>query len=226
MRPVDRDGFTTAITCALPLEADAVKALCDENYDTHGQFYESPPGNSNVYVDGRIGNHNSVLCYLPDIGKTSAASAVSTIRVTYREIKLVLVVGICGGLPSGLDDCQMFLGDVVISDSLVEYHFGSQYLGGFEQKTTRRTLSREALTLLISLRSPDTRVQVQSQLCMHLAKIQQAHERWQIPDSSSDVVYESSYYHMHHGMSAATCSFSNGDNVCEELLRMDCIATS
>ncbi|KAL4919078.1 hypothetical protein BDW62DRAFT_179877 [Aspergillus aurantiobrunneus] len=224
MRPISRDDFTTAIICALPLEAEAVKAAFDENYDTHGQYYGKQPGDENVYVNGRIGDHNVVLCYLQNPGKASAASVASTLRVSYWEVKLVLVVGICGGLPFAPENRQIFLGDVIISDSLIEYDFGSQYPSEFEQKKTRRTLNREALTLLASLRESDTRTVFQSQLSMHLDKIQQSHERWRIPASGSDIVYKSNYYHKHHGSTAAGCACSDGDNICKEVLRMDCMS--
>ncbi|KAK4221857.1 hypothetical protein QBC38DRAFT_491172 [Podospora fimiseda] len=38
------------------------------------------------------------------------------------------MVGICGGIPVGSDD-QVLLGDVVISDKIVEYDLGKQLVG-------------------------------------------------------------------------------------------------
>jgi hypothetical protein len=39
MRPKIRNEFTTAIVCALPLEADAIEALFDGPYDKFGCLY-------------------------------------------------------------------------------------------------------------------------------------------------------------------------------------------
>lgn len=65
MRPRSRADFAIAIICALPLEADAVEALFDETYDRLGKIYGKKPGDANAYINGRIGGHDIVLCYMP-----------------------------------------------------------------------------------------------------------------------------------------------------------------
>jgi nucleoside phosphorylase len=37
---------------------------------------------------------------MPGIGKGSAASVASSLQVSYPDVQLALVVGICGGAPS------------------------------------------------------------------------------------------------------------------------------
>jgi hypothetical protein len=37
--PTNRDGFSIAIICALPLEADAVEALFNKTHDKFGRIY-------------------------------------------------------------------------------------------------------------------------------------------------------------------------------------------
>jgi nucleoside phosphorylase len=46
-----------------------------------------------------------------------------------------LVIGICGGVPNG-NNSEVFLGDTIISDVIVEYDFGRQLLDRFVQKDT------------------------------------------------------------------------------------------
>src|SRR5436853_4485737 len=99
MRPRTRDEFEIAIICALPKEADAVEALFDETYDESGQVYGKQAGDANAYMTGRIGQHNIVLCYMSGMGKGSAASIASSLRVSYTRIQLALLVGVCGGVP-------------------------------------------------------------------------------------------------------------------------------
>ncbi|KAH3452745.1 hypothetical protein KXX05_007654, partial [Aspergillus fumigatus] len=99
MRPRRRTDFAIAIICALPLEAEAVEALFDEGYDQRGEFYGKQRGDANTYVNGRIGQHDVVLCYMPGMGKGRAASVASSLLVSYPEIELALVVCICGGAP-------------------------------------------------------------------------------------------------------------------------------
>ncbi|KAH1476795.1 hypothetical protein KXW37_003041, partial [Aspergillus fumigatus] len=62
MRPSSRDEFSTAIICALTLEAEAVEELFDEIYDRLSGYYRKQPGDDNAYINGRIGNHNVVVC--------------------------------------------------------------------------------------------------------------------------------------------------------------------
>jgi len=89
MRPKSRNDFAIVIICALPLEADAVEALFDETYDRLGKHYDKQPGDANAYINGRIGKHHAVLCYLPGMGKGSAASVASSLRVIGRNPRFV-----------------------------------------------------------------------------------------------------------------------------------------
>ncbi|KAJ5481007.1 kinesin light chain [Penicillium diatomitis] len=117
MRPRRRDDFAIAIICALVFEADAVEALFDETYDRLGKHYGKERGDANTYVNGRIGKHDVVLCYMPGMGKGSAAGVASSLLISYPGVRLALVVGICGGAPSPPKYQEIYLGDVIISDS-------------------------------------------------------------------------------------------------------------
>ena len=69
-----------------------------------------------------------VLIHMPGMGKGTASQAASSLRSSYPDIKLALVVGICGGVPSSLGDKDgLVLGDVVISDGIVQYDFERQF---------------------------------------------------------------------------------------------------
>lgn len=126
MRPRTRNDFTIAILCALPVESEAVEAVFDETYGRLGKSFGKVAGDPNAYANGRIGKHNVVLCYLPGMGKKSAAIVAAGLRASYLRIELVLVVGICGGAPSTGTE-NIYLGDVIVSDSVVEYGLGGLY---------------------------------------------------------------------------------------------------
>jgi nucleoside phosphorylase len=143
MRPRSRDDFAIAIICALPLEAEAVEALFNETYDRLGRHYGKQRGDPNAYINGRISKHDVVLCYMPGMGKGSAAGVASSLLVSYPGVKLALVVRIYGGAPSLPNHQEIFLGDVIISDLVIKYDFGRQYPGGFQRKTrVKDTLGR------------------------------------------------------------------------------------
>ncbi|OJD10373.1 hypothetical protein AJ78_08591, partial [Emergomyces pasteurianus Ep9510] len=229
MRPRSRTDFAIAIICALPLEADAVEALFDESYDRLGKFYGKQLGDANSYINGRIGEHNIVVCYMPGMGKGSAASVASSLRVSYTGVQLALVVGICGGAPRPSSDQKVFLGDVIISDAVVEYDFGRQYPGGFRRKTEVRDIlgrpDREIRTLLAGLKARRTRNEFQGQMLQHLHTIQQSDSQWHLP-ASGDILFEASYHHKHYIVepSVRCCCFygDSPDDICEEALEKNC----
>lgn len=224
MQSQSRNEFTIAIICALPLEADAVDGLLDETYDRLGQHYGKQLGDANIYTNGRIGKHNVVLCYLPGMGKGSAASVVSSLQVSYTGIELTLVVGICGGAPSSPSGQGIFLGDVIISDSVVEYDFGRQYPSGFHRKSgVKDTLgrpNREIRTLLNALRAQNTRNDFESRIQQYLKTLQQKATRWCHPQIH-DVLFSASYIHKHDYSVICDCSDISGE-ICTGALKKPC----
>ncbi|KAF3400335.1 hypothetical protein DPV78_005575 [Talaromyces pinophilus] len=233
MRPRSRADFAVAIICALPLEADAVEALFDEPYDRLGKFYGKQPGDANAYINGRIGSHDIVLCYMPRMGKGSAASVASSLRVSYTGVQIALVVGICGGVPYPSDgnDAEIFLGDVIISDAVVEYDFGRQYPSGFQRqmdghKDMLGGPHREIRTLLAGLKGSRTRNEFEGQMSRQFYGMQQLDARWRRPDGLTDILFEASYSHKHYIQnSPAMCRCFNGDSpddICEEALEHSC----
>lgn len=89
------------------------------------------------------------------MGKESTASVASTLHISYTEVQVALVVSIYGEAPSPSPSKRIYLDNIVISDSMVAYDFGRQYLGGFQRKTNiKDTLGRpnqEIRSLLTSL---------------------------------------------------------------------------
>ncbi|KAE8134120.1 hypothetical protein BDV38DRAFT_286145 [Aspergillus pseudotamarii] len=156
MRPKDRSEFSIAIICALTIEANAVIGLFDEFYDRYGDQYGKHPRDAAAYTVGRIGKHNVVLCHMPEMGKASAASVAASMKFTYTEVSLALVVGVCGGVPLlSSSNTPIFLGDVIISNAVVRYDYGRQYPDGFRRKKritdTLGRPSQEIRTLLSQL---------------------------------------------------------------------------
>ncbi|KAL4974912.1 hypothetical protein BDW66DRAFT_79394 [Aspergillus desertorum] len=229
MRPKSRNDIAIAVICALPLEADAVVALFDEQYDRLGKYYGKQRGDENLYINGRIGKHDVVLCLMPRMGKQCAADVASSLKVSYTGIELALVVGICGGAPPPPKYQEIFLGDVIISDSVIEYDFGRQYPGGFQRKTgvkdTLDRLGREIRTLLNGLHAENARCELQNQTQQYLHILQQRSAKWCHP-GVSDILFKPSYLHKHYShASPAGCSClgsDSSDQICEEALGNDC----
>ncbi|KAL4745895.1 hypothetical protein BDW72DRAFT_210938 [Aspergillus terricola var. indicus] len=98
--------------CALPIEAAAAEEILDENY---GAPEEQNSADTNMYTLGRIGKHYiAIACPTGQHGTTSAAvAAINMVRTFPKSLRVGLMVGIGGGIPSATNDIR--LGDIVIS---------------------------------------------------------------------------------------------------------------
>lgn len=227
MRPESRKDFAIAIICALPLEADAVEALFDETYDRLGRYYGKQSPDKNAYINGRIGSHNVVLCYMAGMGKGSAASVASSLQISYPGVELALVVGICAGAPKPPNRPEIYRGDVIISDSVVEYDFGRQYPGGFQRKPGLNGIlgrpNREIRALLVALKAEHTHSVFQNQIQQYLDSIQQTGNKWHRPQID-DSLFRASYHHKHHAQ-PIICSCPEDDvagDICDDALEATC----
>jgi nucleoside phosphorylase len=154
----------------------------------------------NAYSTGVIGRHNVVLAHMPGIGIGSAASVASCCKISFPNITLALVVGVCGIVPSGLGEGERVLGDVVISDGVVLYHFGEQMAGYFERKdTVNDSIGRpnsEIRATLAKLKGLRGRKRLNNLMAQHIGVLQQepllaAH----YPGKIHDTLFEASYKH-------------------------------
>ncbi|KAF5976072.1 MTA SAH nucleosidase [Fusarium coicis] len=152
-RPVSRGDFAVALVCALPLEFDAVCMVVDEFWDEDGDQFGKADGDRNTYVTGRIDKHNVVIA-LSGKGKVNSATAATSLRTSYPNICLTILVGVCGAVPS-IRERHIGLGDVVISDTIVRYDFGHQTDEEFVRKKTYHgdVVPKEIHNLLESLKT-------------------------------------------------------------------------
>ncbi|KAE8334741.1 hypothetical protein BDV24DRAFT_169894 [Aspergillus arachidicola] len=108
-----REKFQVGWICALPIEAAAAKEMLDENF---GMLDEQDTTDTNIYTLGRIGKHYVVIACLPagQYGNTAATVVANNmIRTFSKSLRVGLMVGVGGGIPSNTSDIR--LGDIVIS---------------------------------------------------------------------------------------------------------------
>ncbi|KZL66524.1 kinesin light chain [Colletotrichum tofieldiae] len=224
-RARQRDDFQVAVICALPLEYDAVAFAFDEIWDDD---MGNAPGDSNAYTTGRIGSHNIVLLLLPGMGKASAASAAATLRLSYTGIKLAILTGVCGGVPSPGTDNELLLGDVVVSQSVFQYDLGRKYPDKFAPKdTVEESLGRpgkEVRSLVATFQTHLGRSRLQHRASRVLEQVQQravdAHRTlYGRPAATEDRLFEPGYLHRHRDSRLCGCSESGA---CERALAASC----
>lgn len=229
--PTSCDQFSVAVICASTQEADAVEALFDEFYDETGHDYGKIHGDPNAYTNGRIGKHHVVLAHMPGMGKGIASSVATSFNASYNNIRLALLVGICGGVPRKEDGGEIFLGDVLVSNGLVQYDLGKRFPDKFFRKDTLgESLGRpnqEIRSILKKLKGVRSKCLLERRLASYLDVVQDrlGVQRAGYPGTEEDFLFPSDYRHKHREPQA--CSLCNGcqargDPVCYEVLQMRC----
>ncbi|KAK6358093.1 hypothetical protein TWF730_007448 [Orbilia blumenaviensis] len=230
MGPMAPHKFYIAIVCALSLEADAVQKIFSETYEDGGESHPKQKGDQNIYTTGRIDQQDVVLCHLPRMGVSSAAGAAACLRVSYPDIKVVLIVGICGAIPF-LSKKEIILGDIIISDSVVKYDYGRQYPNGFERKNGEEEIlgpvDPQIQGLLEKLRTKNTRERFQKDTLKFLEILQEVECEYQYPGAGHDILFPAAYPHKAYRKKVlANCTCSRCtitcDDVCNGIRKKDC----
>ncbi|PVH90952.1 putative kinesin light chain [Periconia macrospinosa] len=142
---------------------------------------------------------------MPGMGKVSAASVAASLRSSFIGIKVVLVVGICGGVPFYSRDGnkqEIILGDVIISDAVIQYDFGRKFPDHFQQKHTLKESfgrpNQEIRGLISKLQIRSNLVRFSSKTFQHLEAVQgKLDAQSQYPGAEQDMLYEPFYRHKH-----------------------------
>ncbi|KAF3385173.1 Nephrocystin-3 [Penicillium rolfsii] len=149
--PLSHEDYTVGWICALPIEIAAAKLMLDTIHPN----LPRPPNDRNTYILGNIGEHNVVITGLPSgaYGNTSATSVGMQLQSSFSAVRIVLMVGIGGGVPSNFADIR--LGDIVVSQpsglfgGVVQYDLGKVSSGGNFERTGM--LNRPPKVLLTAL---------------------------------------------------------------------------
>ena len=106
------NDYTVGWICAISTEYVAAQVCLDKKHE--GPEYVSTNDN-NDYTLGKVGRHNVVIAVLPDgeYGTSSAAIVARDMLHSFPNIRIGLMVGIGGGVPSQKYDIR--LGDIVVS---------------------------------------------------------------------------------------------------------------
>ncbi|RBR24851.1 uncharacterized protein FIESC28_02341 [Fusarium coffeatum] len=148
--------YTIAWIAALPIERAAATALLQEVHKEPKGFTQNAT-DSNSYCWGRLGEHNIVIASLPAgvYGTTPAAMTASDLIHSLPHIRFGLLVGIGGGISRPVEDQDIRLGDIVVSQpegttgGVVQHDFGKATAGrAWEQKGS---LNRPPSVLLHAL---------------------------------------------------------------------------
>ncbi|CEJ61275.1 hypothetical protein PMG11_09812 [Penicillium brasilianum] len=205
-------NYTVAWICALPIEMAAAKAMLDEIHPS----LCVPPSDTNQYILGRIGSFNIVLACLPErvYGTTSAAVVATHILHTFKRIRIRLMVGIGGGVPSAKNDIR--LGDVVVSSPTGPYggviqHDLGKHVGHKIQMTG--SLGKPSQSLLIAVARLRTEHLLAGDKVSHyveemLTKSPMMRTAFACRSSDQDQLFEAGYEHVESSETCTGCDQS------------------
>lgn len=228
-RPEGRQDFEIAIICALKVEHDAVEALLDEEFEGDGFSYGKAPGDFNAYTTGRIGQRDVVLAYMPNMGKVTSAAVAANLHMSFRQIKVAFLVGVCGAAPQDAQGRDTFLGDVMISTAVIQVDLGRQYSDAFLRKEALEdTLGRansEIRAFLQKLEGKRTSRRLEEKTRTYVADLCAEDREYASPTGNDDTLYRADYRHKHQdGYSCPVCVSCNApdDPVCEVARKSSC----
>jgi nucleoside phosphorylase len=233
LSPTSRKEFEIAIICAKSLEYDTICILLDGFWDKEGDSFGRAKGDPNTYTTGYIGKFNVVVVLLCNSGQATAASAAASLRSSYPCVELLLLIGTCEGVPNIADTSEeeLLQGDVIISETVVEYDLSSHYEGLQERDTIDHYPSRanKNIRSFITLLKTETGCQrLREKAASNLRRIQSRPSStrrpqrrkvitYEYPGSASDMLFEPTYCHRHYHSSECECAgyLTTGDPVCD-----------
>ena len=234
-RPSSRHDFRFAIICALPLEYDAVYDSFDGIWADQDGGFGKVTGDPNRYTIGRVGTLPVVLVLLPGMGRVDAASATRSLCISYSNLTVAFLVGICGAVPHLFGGTEILLGDVIVSRYVVRYDFGREYPDGFKpKKTIEDTLGRpnkavRVLNALLDTRSSRDELEGNALILLKQLQAKLANTKhrgiYDYLGTAHDQLFEAKYRHKHQDAAAcdicSTC-LAAVDPVCDNALESNC----
>ncbi|KAL2809368.1 hypothetical protein BJX63DRAFT_435237 [Aspergillus granulosus] len=139
------DHYTIAWICALYIEMAAARAMLDDIHEPVPKHADD----SNTYVLGSIKQHNVVIVCLPhgQYGTNNAAIVATNMLRTFKTIRVCLMVGIGGGVPSRAD---VRLGDVVVGTRVMQCDLGKLVRDGQLLRTAIPRIPHLSLSTAVS----------------------------------------------------------------------------
>ncbi|KAK9847010.1 hypothetical protein MYU51_021175 [Penicillium brevicompactum] len=206
----DPENYTVGWICALTVEYVAAQEFLDEEHEKP-RFVS--PNDTNDYTLGKMGEHNIVIAVLPDgeYGTASAASLATNMRHTFHNIRIGLMVGIGGGVPSESHDIR--LGDVVISaprkgeSGVFQYDFGKSIQEQSFQHT--RFLNQPPAILRTAMSGIQTQYvrkghRLEEAINHILRKNMRLHRQYKRPEPITDRLFRPEV--IHHQADCAMCA--------------------
>lgn len=222
---IDPSKYTIAILCVLEAEHSAILDVLDGKTT----IYPNLPDEENIYRAAQIDGNNILVVRLQKAGKTAAIKGATELTSIFKELHLILLVGVCGGLPKTNEGKDLFKGDIIISNRIVRYWENGRIqddavkMRGTDDQQSY--LDGRLKSISRDLESDDMMQDLRDKLVERLTRIQEITTRrgmkkYEYPGLDKDKVYEEDYLHMHRHMKA-NCSCYTGE-ICDTAEKTPC----
>lgn len=239
MYPGTPDDFRVAIICGPLLKPLDVLQLFDQRYDKRSSGNGKQEGDmSNQRCDdsgsesrkqerdinifsGRVGRHHVFLAHMPDRGAYSATKIASEIQLSFKKVRLALVVDICGNVSL---ECPIIPGDVIISDSIFELYTGRQDSDPIQSSCGLDNILEEQGSASGNLL---VRQDLERGIKRHLTKLCKKTDIARYPGVEQDRRLAASYRHIHRTKTSPqkclrASARPNDDSVCSAAMELSC----
>jgi nucleoside phosphorylase len=204
-KQLDHSAYTIAWICTLEIELDAATELLDELHPN----LKMDPLDRNPYKLGRLGPHNIVIACLRPRWYGSVSAATTTIHMmrSFPMLKVGVLVGIGGGVPSATADVR--LGDVVVSmphgdfGGVVAWDIGKALPGNLFVRTGESKAPFPILVLAARRLMLDGRYHDRFESA--LLNLTNGSRRFRYPESEPDELYQADYPHEQGMPSCRNC---------------------
>jgi nucleoside phosphorylase len=192
--------YTIGWICAVHTEYVAAQAFLD---DEHDSIANTATHDNNHYTLGRIGHHNVVVAVLPhwQYGLANATAVLKDMVRTFSNLRVVLMVGIGGGVPTRHD---IRLGDVVVGSvgygngGVIQHDYGHAFQGKSFKLTGHLNQPPMAVQIAMNaLRAKHERKghNIEDNVRSVLRNEKRMQKKYRRPDASSDRLYKVEFVH-------------------------------
>ncbi|KAF4633956.1 hypothetical protein G7Y89_g4154 [Cudoniella acicularis] len=204
-------AYTVGWLSALLTEFKAAQAMLDKRHNPLETV--SNKNDKNDYVLGSIGKHNVVMVCLAEYGVVRAAATVSTLLSSFVNIRLGVMVGIGGGIPS--EDHDIRLGDIVVSmptgehGGVIQYDIGKIEKDGFYRV---HSLNKPDMQLRNVVNTLKTKHDLEQQISNLKTEAFKPFPRWEKEfkqPGTSDRLFNAQYQHVGNNRTCDGCDEAN-----------------
>lgn len=229
LRPLTRNQIDVAMISLSQVEFDAIHDLLDEVWDegpidlTDDRGVKGLWNAENSYCIGCIGGCNVVLARGPVL-----ASVTASVGANFRGIQLVLLVGVCDGVPQiGEHNAQdIFRGDVVVSRDIFGCERPGKLRGDQHNFSSRLLRLSEHLRPLLAVVESDLGWRrLQKSTAFFMRQIQSRSALYGYPGLGDDKLFVPGRRHKHHVLRECVCKGCHDglDPICDDAKNSACI---